>query len=135
MDTSSNVRSAIDVPKGPPAADQDLQLFETTTGRWWLPDAPSDHVANAMKSDRIFDAPIVQEARRHIRPGTVVLDVGANFGQMAVLFAKLVGPRGHVHAFEAEPFVGRILQKNIEANGVSELVTIHRGAVWHRSGL
>ncbi len=135
MDTSSNVRSAIDLAKEPPAADQGLQLFETATGRWWLPDAPSDVVANAMKNDQIFDEPIVREAERHIRPGTVVLDVGANFGQMTVLFAKLVGPRGHIHAFEAEPFVARILQKNIEANGVSEFVTIHRGAVWHRSGL
>ena len=97
MDESSNARSAIDLPRGLPVADQDLQLFETATGRWWLPDAPSDDVANTIKSGRIFDAPIVREAKRHIRPGTVVLDVGANFGQMTVLFAKLVGPRGHVH--------------------------------------
>jgi len=135
MDESSNARNAIDLPKGLPVADQDLQLFETATGRWWLPDAPADDVANTIKSGRIFDAPIVREAERYIRPGTVVLDVGANFGQMTVLFAKLVGPRGHVHAFEAEPFVGRILQKNVEANGVSEFVTIHRGAVWHTSDL
>jgi FkbM family methyltransferase len=135
MNQSVNARSVIGLPKRPVVADQDLQLFETSTGRWWLPEAPGDAVADAMKSGRIFDAPLMREAERHIRPGTVILDVGANFGQMTVLFAKLVGPRGHVHAFEAEPFVGRILQKNIEANGVAERVTIHRGAVWHTSGL
>jgi FkbM family methyltransferase len=135
MDQSSNARTAIDLQKGPPIDDQDLKLFETATGRWWLPDIPNDDVGNTIKSGGIFDAPIVHEAEHHIRPGTVVLDVGANFGQMTVLFAKLVGPHGHVHAFEAEPFVGRILQKNVEANGVSEFVTIHRGAVWHTSGL
>jgi FkbM family methyltransferase len=135
MNESSNARLPIDLPKGLPVDGEDLQLFETATGRWWLPHAPGDDVANTIKRGGIFDAPIVREAERHIRPGTVVLDVGANFGQMTVLFAKLVGSRGHVHAFEAEPFVGRILQRNVEANGVSEFVTIHRGAVWHTSGL
>src|SRR5262245_11544041 len=102
MDTSFNARSATGLSKG--LRFQDLQLFETATGRWWLPEAPGDVVVNTMKSGRIFDAPIMREAEHHIRPGTVVLDVGANFGQMTVLFAKLVGARGHVHAFEAEPF-------------------------------
>jgi FkbM family methyltransferase len=135
MQESFNARSASGLWTRPPVGDQDLQLFETATGRWWLPEAPGDVVADAMKSGRIFDAPIMREAQRHIRPGTVVLDVGANFGQMTVLLAKLVGPRGHIHAFEAEPFVSRILQKNVEANGASELVTIHRDAVWHTGGL
>jgi FkbM family methyltransferase len=135
MQQSSNARSAIGLRTRPPAGAQDLRLFETITGRWWLPEAPGDIVAEAMKSGRIFDAPIMREAQRHIRPGTVVLDVGSNFGQMTVLFAKLVGPRGRIHAFEAEPFVSRILQKNVEVNGASELVTIHQGAVWHTGGL
>jgi FkbM family methyltransferase len=116
-------------------SDEYVQLFETATGRWWLPVAPTDVVANAVKSGQIFDAPIIREAERHIRPGSVVLDVGANFGQMTVLFARLVGPGGHVHAFEAEPFVASILQKNIDINGMSGLVTIHRGAVWETSGV
>ncbi len=116
-------------------SDLHLTLFETSTGKWWLPDAPGDVVANAMKAGQVFDAPIMEEAKRHIRPGTIVLDVGANFGQMTVLFAKLVGPTGHVHSFEAEPFVGDILKKNVEANGVDRFVTIHRGAMWHSSGI
>src|SRR5262245_3930926 len=114
---------------------QNLTLYETATGNWWLPDARGDVVANAMKAGLVFDAPIMSEARRHIKPGSVVLDVGANFGQMTVLFSKLVGQCGQVHAFEAEPFVSHILQKNIEANGVRGMVTVHHGAVWHTSGL
>ena len=76
-----------------------------------------------------------QRNETRFRPGTVVLDVGANFGQMTVLFARLVGPRGHVHSFEAEPFIGDVLNKNVEANLVREIVTIHRGVVWHTSGI
>jgi FkbM family methyltransferase len=135
MDQYAKAPNAIGPAKGTSVIDEALQLFETATGRWWLPEAAGDPVADAMKHGRIFDAPLISEAERHIRPGTVALDVGSNFGQMTVLFAKLVGPRGRVHAFEAEPFVGHILQKNVEANGAGEVVTIHRGAVWHTAGL
>jgi FkbM family methyltransferase len=135
MDQYSKAPNAIGPATWTSVIDEELQLFETATGRWWLPEAPGDVVADAMKRGRVFDAPLISEAKRHIRPGTVVLDVGANFGQMTVLFAKLVGPHGRVHAFEAEPFVGHILQKNVEVNGVGEVVTIHRGAVWHTAGV
>lgn len=35
--------------------------------------------------------------------GEVVLDVGANFGFFADRLSRLVGPEGHVHAFEPHP--------------------------------
>jgi FkbM family methyltransferase len=38
--------------------------------------------------------------RRFVRPGTVVFDIGANFGLHTLLLAELVGPEGHVVAFE-----------------------------------
>jgi FkbM family methyltransferase len=37
---------------------------------------------------------------RNIEDGAVVFDVGANVGRLTILFAKLVGPHGQVHAFE-----------------------------------
>ena len=41
--------------------------------------------------------------RRMVRPGDVAFDVGAHIGLHTVLLAALVGDRGHVHAFEANP--------------------------------
>ena len=41
--------------------------------------------------------------RRVVRPGDVALDVGANLGLHTVLLAQLVGPAGHVVAFEPNP--------------------------------
>lgn len=40
--------------------------------------------------------------RQILRPGMVVADVGANIGFFSTVFAKLVGPRGQVYAFEPD---------------------------------
>jgi FkbM family methyltransferase len=80
----------------------------------------------------VFEPEVVAEARRHIRPGTAVLDVGANFGQMAVLFARLVGEQGTVHAFEADPFVCELLRRNVAENACRNVI-VHEGAVWNQA--
>lgn len=38
-----------------------------------------------------------------VRAGDIVVDIGANGGLFTDRFARLVGPRGHVHAFEPYP--------------------------------
>jgi FkbM family methyltransferase len=37
----------------------------------------------------------------HLQPGMVVFDVGANIGELSLLFSRFVGPTGSVHSFEA----------------------------------
>jgi FkbM family methyltransferase len=44
-----------------------------------------------------------------VRQGDIVLDVGANWGYFTYRLASLVGPHGHVHAFEPDPVVRRRL--------------------------
>ena len=103
----------------------------TATGNYFLPtDAHEDIIANDIISGNIFDEPIYEVAKRYIKPGTTVLDVGSNFGQMAVLFSKLVGDEGVVHAFEADDFVYSVLMKNIAEN--SQNIISYFGAVHNR---
>ena len=89
---------------------RDLEFFKTTTGNYYLPKfAYSDIISNTIKRGEIFDQEIVNVASKFIKKGTVVLDVGSNFGQMAMLFSKMVGEDGKVYAFDADDFIFEIL--------------------------
>jgi FkbM family methyltransferase len=112
-----------------------LTYYETPTGKYYLPtDAHEDIVANAIKGGSVFEGEVVELARRYVRPGSVVLDVGANFGQMSVLFSHMVGDSGKVYSFEADDFVYEILQKNIEANRLAGRIVPVFGAVHDSMG-
>lgn len=107
-----------------------LKLYKTATGTYCLPaDATNDGVVGEMILGRVFEPEIVGVARTCIKPGTAVLDVGANFGQMSVQFADLVGPEGEVWSFEADDFVFHLMQKNAELNGKGNIRPVF-GAVW-----
>jgi FkbM family methyltransferase len=62
--------------------------------------------------------------RELIRPGDTVFDIGANRGQMSLVFARLVGPEGLVVAFEPAPDVARDLERNCELNGLRNVKVI-----------
>ena len=91
-----------------------LAYYETQIGKYYLPiNATDDGIAHHMRSGQVFEPEVVEVARRFIKPGTAAIDVGSNFGQMAILFAKM---GAHVYAIEAQEPVYQILCKNIEAN-------------------
>jgi FkbM family methyltransferase len=58
----------------------------------------------------------VKAYQRLVKPGDVVLDIGANIGAHTLQFASLTGPRGKVFAFEPAEFAFRKLQRNVQLN-------------------
>lgn len=62
--------------------------------------------------------------RAAVRPGAVVLDVGANVGAYTLLFAQWVGPAGRVFAFEPAPDTRAGLERHLALNGVADRVEI-----------
>jgi FkbM family methyltransferase len=57
-----------------------------------------------------------------VRPGDVVIDVGANIGYNAVFAAALVGDGGRVLAVEPAGDNLAVLQRNVAANGLANVV-------------
>jgi FkbM family methyltransferase len=68
-----------------------------------------------------YEAPAVRFFKRWLRDGDAVLDVGAHVGLFTLLAARLVGPKGEVHAFEPVPANFERLQANIALNALSNV--------------
>jgi FkbM family methyltransferase len=69
-----------------------------------------------------------------LRPGDTFIDVGANAGYFSAMAASIVGAKGHVHAFEPNPPVSRLLQRSVELNGYEERMRVNPLAVTDRAG-
>jgi FkbM family methyltransferase len=114
---------------------KNLTLYKTATGNYYLPtDAHEDVVANTIKSDQVFEKDVIDLASKYIKSGNTVLDVGANFGQMSILFSNMVGENGKVHSFDADDWVYEIFNKNLEANNKTGNIIPHFGAVHNVAG-
>ncbi len=68
-----------------------------------------------------FEPHTTEAINRLCQEGMVVLDVGANIGCHTLRFAKLVGTRGRVIAFEPMSWAFRKLTRNVALNAFSNL--------------
>jgi FkbM family methyltransferase len=68
---------------------------------------------------------------RFVRPGDCVADIGAHRGIYTYRLAQLVGPRGHVHAFDPVPSNAAALEA---LRGGAQNMTIHQVALSDHAG-
>jgi FkbM family methyltransferase len=116
--------------------EYNCNLYDTPTGKYLLPSfLKKDIVANTIQRGEVFDTAIVDLAKKYLKPHTAFLDVGANYGQMSVIISKYLQGigGGKVYAFEAEPYVGTILERNLLLNECAN-VQLVLGAVYNKSG-
>ncbi len=69
-----------------------------------------------------------------VKPGDVVLDVGANVGMYTLLAGKLVGPTGKVYAFEPVRASHAALNENLRLNQAGENVKTFKVALSNANG-
>jgi FkbM family methyltransferase len=107
------------------SSDPNFDYYETATGNYYLPkNCKGDGVANNIKEGKIFDQHIIDIAKAYLRPDTIVLDIGANYGQMAIEFSR-IAPSCEIYAFEAQEMVFQILNKNLQANNIKNVKTFY----------
>jgi FkbM family methyltransferase len=70
---------------------------------------------------------------RTVKPGDIVVDAGAHVGYYTAIASRLVGDRGKVYAFEPDPANFDLLRKNVQVNGLTNVV-IEQKALSDRKG-
>jgi FkbM family methyltransferase len=67
----------------------------------------------------------VSVMRRFLSPGSVFLDIGANFGLYSMVASEIIGSKGQVYAFEANPHTYKYLRQSAMANRLIWLPQYH----------
>ena len=84
----------------------------------------NDYVGRAVFFFGDLDPKVSWLCRSTLRPGDLMLDVGGNYGLVAMLAAGLVGETGSVHVFEPQLDLVELLRRSTAANGFGQ-VEIH----------
>jgi FkbM family methyltransferase len=108
-------------------------LTETDAGPLLL-HADDKVMTPLIQRDRLWEVPEGRFLRSVIRPGAIVLDVGANVGYMTLLSARAAGSDGMVVAVEPEQANVALLRANVWLNGVPN-VRVLPMAAWSRREL
>jgi FkbM family methyltransferase len=68
-----------------------------------------------------YESEMQEALRTYVRPGMIALDIGANTGYVTLLLADLVGETGKVFSFEPYAPNFKLLERNVRANGLSQV--------------
>jgi FkbM family methyltransferase len=71
-----------------------------------------------------FETGAIDQLRRLVHPGAVVIDVGANVGAFTLPLARAAGRQGRVHAFEPHPVVRARLLENLALNNLRNVTVL-----------
>ncbi len=88
---------------------------------------PWDLIDSRIFFFHVWEPGVTALMRRTIKPGDVVVDIGANIGYYSLLMSRLVGPSGLVYAVEPSPEIRVRLEAQLALNGVTNVTVIPYG--------
>ncbi len=92
----------------------------------------SDYIKNTLASNRTWEPQIVGLIRKYVKPGTVVIDIGAHIGTHAITMSQSV-KEGVVIAFEPQAKIHRELVMNLRLNRCDNVLRV-QSAVGEKDG-
>lgn len=81
----------------------------------------NEHMQSKIFWYGFYNRDVLVVIRNLLEHGMTVIDVGANIGEVSLVAAKMVGPSGHVYAFEPLPEVADKLSENIKLNNFAQI--------------
>lgn len=103
-----------------------FEARECRYGRMLYP-AKDQYVGRSLALYGEFSEGEAEVFRHLVRPGDMVVEVGANLGAHTVLLARLAGPQGAVLAFEPQPILFQVLCANLAMNHITTVVAEQKG--------
>jgi len=97
-------------------------------------DASDEGLSRRLIADGFWEMWLTEALEQVLRPGMTAVDIGANVGYFTLLMADRVGPRGRVHAFEANPAMAAMMADSVARGGVSDRVAIFGDPLWDSDG-
>lgn len=91
-------------------------------------DLPLSHAHLGSLAFGTLEASVQEAMLRHVAPGSVFYDVGANLGFFALLAARMTGPEGRVYAFEPAPANAAAIRRNAAHNDFANIEVVERAA-------
>jgi FkbM family methyltransferase len=95
------------------------QIIEIDNFKFYLDEKDSLGLRNAVE----FEPEVLKSLKKYVNKDSNILDVGANLGYFTAHMSRLVGANGVVHAFEPEPGNFLLLEKNVRANNLDNVIT------------
>lgn len=71
-----------------------------------------------------YDRPFIDVLARELQPGMTFVDVGANIGLFTIVAAARVGRGGRVFAYECNPELVRVLERNVQMNWFGDRIRV-----------
>jgi len=101
-------------------------LYLTKDGNYyWLNDISC--VDGDIKNTGVWEPNTTHAIKQLIKPGDVVLDIGANIGYDTVIMSKLAGETGKVYAFEPTLHYFDVLNRTLAANKITNTQVFNFG--------
>ena len=89
-----------------------------------LPNAETDYIQKGLATSRTpYELEMLEDIRSRVKPGALVLDIGANIGNHALYLAAVAGCR--VEAFEPNPALCAAVRQSIALNALGDRLKLH----------
>jgi FkbM family methyltransferase len=69
-----------------------------------------------------------------LKPGDVVLDIGANHGFYSIIAAPRIAPNGHIYAFEPSKNFYDLIKASVSVNGLGDVISVENLALGDADG-
>ncbi len=92
-------------------------------------------IASHLMLEGYWEMWVTAAMMQHVRPGSTVIDIGANLGYFTLLMADLTGSDGRCLSFEPNPIMASLVDKNIRVNGMAPITTLYQCALGSAAGV